>query len=120
MKRLLWLGVGLAIGALVVRAVSKKAQSYTPGGIAAAARDSGSNLLESVRDFVDDVRDGMQEREQELHAAFAEGVVLADEFDEELGEEFDDFGEVYGDPTQVSGPGTVQRSTSTPPEGTAR
>lgn len=73
MKRLLWLGMGLAIGALVVRAVSRKAQSLTPRGIAASAVDSGRNLLDSVRDFVDDVRDGMHERERELHAALAEG-----------------------------------------------
>lgn len=72
MKRLLWLGAGLAIGALVVRAVSKKAQSYTPRGMAAAARDSGRNLVDSVREFVDDVRDGMHEREQELRAAFTD------------------------------------------------
>ncbi|MGH3681924.1 MAG: hypothetical protein ACRDT2_16945 [Natronosporangium sp.] len=72
MKRLLWLGAGLAIGALVVRAVSKKAQSYTPRGMAAAARDSGRNLVDSVREFVDDVRDGMHEREQELRATFTD------------------------------------------------
>jgi class 3 adenylate cyclase len=80
MKRLLWLGIGLAVGALVVRAVSRKAQSYTPTGIAAAVRDSSVNLLDSVRDFVDDVRDGMHEREQELHIALAEGELISDEF----------------------------------------
>lgn len=82
MKRLLWLGVGLAVGALVVRAVSKKAQSYTPSGLAAAARDSSRNLVDSVRDFVDDVRVGMREREQELQAAILEGVDLDRAWDE--------------------------------------
>jgi hypothetical protein len=72
MKRLLWLGAGLALGALVFRAVSRHAQSYTPRGLAAAAADSGRNLVASVRDFVDDVREGMHEREQELHAALAD------------------------------------------------
>ncbi len=81
MKRLLWLGAGLAIGALVVRAVSKRARSYTPSGIAAAAVDSGRNLIDSVRDFVDDVRDGMRERERELHAAYFDGGALADDQD---------------------------------------
>ena len=80
MKRMLWLGIGLAVGALVVRAVSKKARAYSPHGIAASARDSGRNLVDTVRDFVDDVRDGMHEREQELHDAFAEGISI-DEFD---------------------------------------
>lgn len=100
MKRLLWLGAGLAIGALVVRAVTKKAQSYSPRGIAGAARDSGRNLVDSVRDFVDDVRDGMHEREQELRAAFADGLPIEDVLDRELGDELtdDDFDEVFGEP----------------------
>jgi hypothetical protein len=96
MRRLLWLGVGLAIGALVVRAVTKKAQAYSPQGIAAAARDSGRNLVDSVRDFVDDVRDGMEEREQELRTAFAEGLPIETELGDELDE--DDFDEVFGEP----------------------
>lgn len=79
MRRLFWLGVGLAVGALVVRAVTKKAQSFTPRGIAVGARDSATNLLDSVRDFVDDVREGMSEREAQIHAAFVEGVALGDE-----------------------------------------
>ena len=29
MRRLLWLGVGLAVGALVVRKLTQKAQTYT-------------------------------------------------------------------------------------------
>ena len=36
MKRVLWLGIGLAVGALVVRAVSKKARTLSPAGLAAA------------------------------------------------------------------------------------
>jgi hypothetical protein len=88
-KRVLWLGVGLAVGALVFRALSKKAQAFTPTGIAASARDSAGGLVDSVRSFVDDVRDAMAEREEEIHAAFTDGVVL-DEFgdaDDEEGSE---------------------------------
>jgi hypothetical protein len=40
-------------------------------------------LLDSAREFVHDVQDGMREREQELRAAFTEGVAIA-------GGEFDD------------------------------
>ena len=80
MRRLLWLGIGLAVGALVVRAVSRKAQSYSPSGIAAAVRDSSVHLLDSVRDFVDEVREGMHERQQELQAAIAEGELIGEEF----------------------------------------
>lgn len=76
MRRLLWLGMGLAIGALVVRAVAKKAQAFTPSGIAGSAATSAGNLLDSVRGFVDDVREGMAEREAQIHAAFTEGVAL--------------------------------------------
>lgn len=75
MKRLLWLGIGLAVGALVVRKVSQRAEAYTPGGIAAAVSESAGGLVESVRSFVDDVRTGMAERELEIHAAL-------DEYDE--------------------------------------
>ncbi len=81
MKRVLWLGIGLAVGALVVRAVSKKARSLSPEGLAATARDTAGGILESVRSFMDDVREGMAEREDQIHAAFAEGVALdEDEF----------------------------------------
>ncbi|MDG6102872.1 hypothetical protein Daura_40825 [Dactylosporangium aurantiacum] len=76
MRRMLWLGIGLAVGALVVRAVTKKAQAFTPQGMAASARNSAVGFAESVRGFVDDVRDGMAEREAEIHAAFTDGSTL--------------------------------------------
>jgi hypothetical protein len=79
MKRVLWLGVGLAVGALVFRALSKKAAAFTPGGIASSARNSAGGLVGSVRSFVDDVREGMAEREEEIHAAFTEGILLEQE-----------------------------------------
>jgi hypothetical protein len=83
-KRVLWLGVGLAVGALVFRALSKKAAAFTPGGIAASARNSAGGLADSVRSFVDDVREGMAEREEEIHAAFTDGVLL-EEYEQEEG-----------------------------------
>ncbi len=73
MKRLLWLGVGLAVGALVVRKLTRKANEFTPSGIATSLSQSAGGLVESVRSFVDDVRDGMTEREEQIHQAFAEG-----------------------------------------------
>jgi hypothetical protein len=82
MRRLLWLGVGLAVGALVVRAASKKAKAFTPEGIAGSVQASATGLLDSVRSFVDDVRDGMAEREAEIHAAFTEGSLL-EEYEED-------------------------------------
>lgn len=76
MRRLLWLGVGLAVGALAVRAITKKAQAFTPSGIAGSVRRSGGGLIDSVRTFVEDVREGMAEREDQIHAAFAEGELM--------------------------------------------
>ena len=80
MRRLLWLGIGLAVGALVVRKATRKAQAFTPEGIASSLTESAGGCVESVRSFVDDVRDGMAEREEEIHAAFAEGVAFDDQF----------------------------------------
>ena len=80
MKRLLWLGAGLAVGALVVRKLTRKANQYTPSGIATSLSESAGGLVESLRSFVDDVRDGMAERENEIHEAFAAGELYQDEF----------------------------------------
>jgi hypothetical protein len=40
-------------------------------------------VAESVRSFVEDVREGMAEREAENQAAFTDGTLLADEVDPE-------------------------------------
>jgi hypothetical protein len=81
MKRLLWLGVGLAVGAVVVRKLTRKANEFTPSGVAASLSESAGGLVESLRNFVDDVRDGMAEREYQIHEAFAAGE-LYDQDDE--------------------------------------
>ena len=80
MKRLLWLGVGVAVGAVVVRKLTRKANEFTPSGIATSLSESAGGLVESLRNFVEDVRDGMAEREQEIHEAFAAGELYSDEF----------------------------------------
>jgi hypothetical protein len=85
MKRLLWLGVGLAVGALVVRKLTRKANEFTPSGIATSLSQSAGGLVESMRSFVDDVRDGMTEREQQIQQAFAEGELYDDEQDAQEG-----------------------------------
>jgi hypothetical protein len=76
MKRMLWLGIGLAIGALTVRAITRKARSLTPGGIADNARKTAGGVVESVRSFVADVREGMAERQEQIEAAFTEGTAI--------------------------------------------
>jgi hypothetical protein len=86
MKRLLWLGIGLAVGALVVRKVAQKARAFTPEGIAGSVRESAGGAMGSMRNFVADVRTGMAEREEQIQTAIAEGVT----FDLEDDDEFDE------------------------------
>ncbi len=76
MRRLFWLGIGVAVGVVIVRQVTKTAQAYSPSSLAGQARNSAAGLLDSVRDFVADVREGMAEREAEIHDAFEQGVSL--------------------------------------------
>jgi hypothetical protein len=71
-SRLFWLGVGLGVGALVVRKVTKKAEAFTPTGISESLQASAADLLDTVRGFVEEVREGMAERESELYDALAE------------------------------------------------
>ena len=82
MKRLLWLGVGLAVGAIVVRKLTRKANEFTPSGIATSLSQSAGGLVESMRNFVEDVREGMTEREEQIHQAFASGELYDDGLDE--------------------------------------
>jgi len=88
MRRVFWLGIGLAVGALVFRAVSRKAQAFTPQGIAGSVQQSAVGLLDSVRTFVDDVRDGMAEREAELRHAFDDGLLLGEDLHIEEGVDY--------------------------------
>jgi hypothetical protein len=76
MRRLFWLGVGLAAGALVARELTKKAEKFTPAGISESLQSSATGLLDSVRDFVDEVRVSMAERESELYSALVGEVDL--------------------------------------------
>ena len=75
MRRLFWLGIGVAVGVLVVRKVTKTAEAYTPRGLASAV----SGLGDSVREFAADVRLAMAEREEEMLDAL--GVAAVDEAD---------------------------------------
>jgi hypothetical protein len=80
MRRLFWLGIGVAVGVIVVRKATRTAQAYTPAGIASSLTESAGGLVESLRNFVEDVRVGMAEREQEIHYAFAHGEAFDDKF----------------------------------------
>jgi hypothetical protein len=61
-KRMFWLALGVTVGALVVRKLSKTAEHLTPRGLS----QSLQGLSEALRDYVDEVREGMSVRESEL------------------------------------------------------
>ena len=88
MRRLFWLGLGIAVGAIVVRQVARAAHAYTPAGVAESARNSAAGIWGSVQDFVADVRDGMAEREEQIRDAFVRGEAITD-LDEDL-DDYDD------------------------------
>jgi hypothetical protein len=65
-RRLFWLGVGLALGAYVTRRLSAAAQNLTPAGIGANLADGLRELGAGLGAFGAEVRAGMTEREREL------------------------------------------------------
>jgi hypothetical protein len=69
MKRLFYVAVGAGVGVAAFRRASRAARKLTPAGLAGSAGGAVSGLRGSIRDFIDDVRVGMVEREAELHEA---------------------------------------------------
>ena len=68
MRRLFWLAMGITIGALVVRKLSRAAEKMTPAGIGASIAEGLRDLADAIGDFGADVRAAMAEREVELRA----------------------------------------------------
>jgi hypothetical protein len=66
MRPLFWLALGATVGALLVRKLTKAAESLTPRGLAASVQGSIGGLTEAIRDFAEEVREGMSVREAEL------------------------------------------------------
>jgi hypothetical protein len=66
MKRLFWLGVGVAAGVAASRKASKTARQATPAGLASNLGDAVQELAGALGSFGADIRAGMSEREQEL------------------------------------------------------
>jgi hypothetical protein len=62
MRRLFYITLGVTVGVIAVRRLTKLAESMSPDSLAASAATA-------VTSFVDDVREGMAEREAELRAA---------------------------------------------------
>jgi hypothetical protein len=68
MRRLFWLAMGITIGALIVRKLSRAADKLTPGGIAGSIADGLRDVAEAIGDFGADVRAAAAEREAELRS----------------------------------------------------
>jgi hypothetical protein len=66
MKRLFWLGVGLAAGAYATRRATEAAHRLTPAGVGANIADGLRELGAGLGAFGAEVRAGMTAREQEL------------------------------------------------------
>ena len=66
MKRLFWLGVGMAAGAYMTRRATAAAQSLTPAGVGANIADGLRELGAGLGAFGAEVRAGMVAREQDL------------------------------------------------------
>ena len=62
MKRIVWLGVGVALGGIAYQKITEARSLASPGGLNRAV----ASLADSVAHFADQVRAGMGEREAEL------------------------------------------------------
>ena len=65
MKRIVWMGIGVAIGVIAFRKFTEAQSALGPEGLNRAV----GRLADGMYDFADAVRGGMQERESELRAA---------------------------------------------------
>lgn len=66
MRRLFWLVMGVTIGALLVRKLTKTAQKFTPSGLGETLSGAAADTAAAVRDFIEDVRVSTAERAKEL------------------------------------------------------
>jgi hypothetical protein len=66
MRRLFWLGVGVAVGVYATRRVSDAAHNLTPAGVGASMADGLRELGAGLGAFGAEIRAGMNEREREL------------------------------------------------------
>jgi uncharacterized protein DUF6167 len=73
MRRLFYVAFGATAGVLIVRRLTKAAESLTPAGMARNVDGARGRVGQALADFVDDVRAGMAAREIELREALGIG-----------------------------------------------
>jgi hypothetical protein len=70
---MIWVGIGVAVGVLAVRKLTKMAESVTPGGVADRLAGAGAEMRASFSDFWADVSDARRAKEAELIDAIEHG-----------------------------------------------
>ncbi|WP_224164477.1 DUF6167 family protein [Arthrobacter sp. StoSoilA2] len=65
MKRIVWMGIGVAIGIIAFRKVTEAKATIGPDGLNRAV----GRLADGLFEFADAVRSGMHEREEDLRSA---------------------------------------------------
>jgi hypothetical protein len=65
-RRIFYIALGATVGILVVRKVSQAASRYTPAGVQSSLTGALGGLGDAIRQFGEDVREGMAEREDLL------------------------------------------------------
>ncbi|WP_427007457.1 DUF6167 family protein [Pseudarthrobacter sp. H2] len=65
MNRIIWMGIGVAIGVIAFRKITQAQSNLGPEGLNRAV----GRLADGLYDFADAVREGMAERETELRTA---------------------------------------------------
>jgi hypothetical protein len=76
MKRIVWMGIGVAIGVIAFRKVTEVQASMQSTLGPEGLNRSVNRLADGLYDFADAVRSGMRERETDLRSAL--GVESAD------------------------------------------
>ncbi|MBK5308279.1 MAG: hypothetical protein JJD92_16470 [Frankiaceae bacterium] len=67
-RRLFYIALGATVGILVVRKASQAAKRITPAGMQSSMTGALGGLGEAIREFGTTVREGMDEREDQLRS----------------------------------------------------
>lgn len=70
-RRIFWLTVGVVVGVLIWRKVTKVAHSYTPDGLAERAQTTAARTADGLRAFARDVQSVARAKERELREELA-------------------------------------------------